>query len=192
MMVSVLAGPCSQPQVQRGLYATSLQGYPRQYDQFYANERCNSVENEERLSHRQWPWRILPFCSDLGTVGYLINRPKVGLIGWLLAMPYYLYAVLRQPDSQKRKEEVLYQSTANGLFPLVEAKMGINVGYFLYKRLTSIQHKKICPIDDLTKRPIALYKLAGGLLALAIMTPMLGDPFSHWIGEQYKKYSIEE
>lgn len=62
----------------------------------------------KKEDYRQWPLRGLAFTSDLGTVGYLVKQPWLGLIGWMLALPYYVYALWRQPDSKSHKEEVVY------------------------------------------------------------------------------------
>lgn len=148
------------------------------------------LQTEEPLLHRKWPWRILPFASDLGTIGYLMNRPKLGLAGWVIATPYYLYAIMRRPNRKKRNEEVLYQSTANGIFPAIEAKLGVIAGGLLHDQLNPNLLQKY-PGSALTRLSNTAYKLVGGILALVALTPSLGDPLSHWLGQQYQTCSAE-
>jgi hypothetical protein len=144
----------------------------------------NQPENS-RLSHRKWPWRILAFSSDLGTVGYLVKLPQLGLVGWLLALPYYVLAVARQPNVQSQKEELLYQSTANGLFPLIEAKLGILAADNLHKGFAPrLTRQGISGLNSLASRSV--WKMLGSLIALATLTPTLGDRISHWLLKQYR------
>ena len=125
--------------------------------------------------YRQWPWRGFAFCSDLGTVGYLINKPKLGLFGWALALPYYLYALFKQPKGPQRSQEFAYQATANGLLPFLEAKAGVITGGYIAKRFKPLV------------KP-SLSKLTGGLTALLALTSTVGDPLSDWMLKQYKTY----
>lgn len=141
-------------------------------------------------AHRQWPWRGFAFSSDLGTLGCLVNKPQLAGLGWLIALPYYLYSVFSQSKGQKRKEEIMYQATANGLLPFVEAKAGTMAGELLYRKLAlRLIEKAPTIIFSRLTRPMA--KTFGGLTALLVLTPTLGDPISHWIIKRYKT-SFEE
>ncbi len=144
------------------------------FDQFQETSSKPATDTA-RPVYRQWPWRGFAFCSDLGTVGYLINKPKLGLLGWALAMPYYLYALLKQPKGPQRNQELAYQATANGLLPFLEAKTGVITGGYMAKRLNPLVNPSFS-------------KLTGGLTALLALTPTVGDPFSNWVLKQYKTY----
>ena len=130
-----------------------------------------------RKKHHQWPWRFLAFASDLGTVGYLIKQPVLNRVGWLISVPYYAYGLWVQPNSQARKEEMLYQLTANGALPFVEAKIGVKLGTWLYRRLPRLK----------VAIPLPAAQFVSGLLALAVLTPMVGDPISQWMLNGYKQ-----
>ena len=131
-------------------------------------------------AYRQWPWRGFAFCSDLGTVGYLLNKPKFGILGWALALPYYLYALACQPTGQQRNQELLYQSTANGVLPFLEAKAGVAAGGML--AIQAIK-KNSMPVFGLLTH--SMIKVMGGIIALLALTPVLGDPISNWVVRQY-------
>lgn len=142
-------------------------------------------DREIPLSHR-WPFRGLAFASDLGTVSYLVNQPRLGHIGWLLSLPYYAVSILKAPSGNKRHEEILYQATANGLFPYAEAKLGMLAGEQVSHQVQSFL-KKHAPASQLRKLAPSVYKLLGGLGALILLTPRLGDPLSHWLISQYRQ-----
>jgi hypothetical protein len=129
----------------------------------------------------QWPWRGFAFASDLGTVGALLKQPGLGVVGWLIALPYYAYALLSEQPGQKRKEEMLYQVTANGFFPLIEAKIGIVLGHLLEQKL-----KRVFPDKLFTRFRQPVYRLGGGLLAVAALTPLAGDPVSRHLMNRYR------
>lgn len=138
-------------------------------------------------AYQQWPWRGFAFCSDLGTVGYLVNKPKLGIVGWALALPYYLYAIFKQPKSEQQRQELLYQATANGIFPFVEAKAGVGIGDLLHRYVISPVIKKY-PASALSWLTQPRSKIAGGLMALLALTPTVGDPISDWIFKNYKTH----
>jgi hypothetical protein len=140
----------------------------------------HSSDSLESQTHRQWPWRLLPFASDLGTVGCLLNKPKLGLLGWVIATPYYLYAISKQPDAHRRKDEMLYQVTANGFFPLVEAKIGVNSGEILHQLVSKTK------ILSAHAAKQSHCKLFGGLLGLITLTPLVGDPISNQVCQKYQ------
>lgn len=156
---------------------------------------CDQVQsvttgNSEVPAHRQWPWRSFAFCSDLGTVGYLVNKPKLGLLGWVLALPYYLYALFKQPKGEQRKQEFIYQTTANGIFPFTEAKLGVVIGDLIDQHLITPLIKKY-PTSAFSRLTQPMSKIAGGLIALLALTPTMGDPVSHWIMQKYKTHLRE-
>lgn len=138
----------------------------------------------ETPRYRQWPYRGFAFASDLGLVGYLIKQPILGSIGWLIALPYYAYALLQHKDTRGKKEEALYQATANGIFPFIEAKLGVMAGDFAPSKLPKSFKKS--PTSILHRLPNPVYKGIGGLLALLILTPTLGDPLSHRLVGKYQ------
>jgi len=154
-------------------------------DQFQSQDTEPHVA---RIPYREWPWRTFAFCSDLGTVGYLTNMPKLGIVGWLLALPYYGAAILTQPNGKKRKEEILYQATGNGIFPFLEAKAGVKAGGWLYGYLQNAAVAKKCSIPILNKLTQSMAKIGGSLIALFTLTPAIGDPISQWVVKQYKIY----
>jgi hypothetical protein len=138
----------------------------------------------ETPRYRQWPYRGFAFASDLGLVGYLLKQPIMGTIGWLIALPYYAYALLQQKNPKDRKEEALFQATANGIFPFIEAKLGVTAGDWISKKPP--QNAKKYPSSVLPRLPRPVYKGIGGLLALLVLTPTLGDPLSHWLLNKYQ------
>ena len=144
----------------------------------------------QKEDYRQWPWRGLAFASDLGTVGYLVKQHWLGLIGWLLALPYYAYALWRQPDSKNRKEEAVYQATANGFLPFMAAKVGTMIGELAHRKITVFLAEKY-PTSGLNKLTCPMYKVIGGLATLLVLTPSVDDPISNWIMSQYKQF-VEE
>lgn len=168
-------------------YCTAGHGNYTPFEQFEAIYKPTGTSNApaKTPTHRQWPMRGLAFASDLGLVGYLVKQPILGSIGWLIALPYYAYALLKQPDKQSRKEEFLFQVTANGLLPLAEAKAGIMTGNLGYQKLSALLVQKY-PTSVLSKLTQPMYKAIGGLLALLVLTPTLGDPISHWMMVQYQ------
>ena len=141
----------------------------------------------ENPKYRQWPWRAFAFCCDLGTVGYLANKPKLGLLGWALALPYYLYALIQASKGRQRHQEMLYQVTANGIFPFAEAKVGVIAGGLLYQRLIAPFITKY-PHLYFSRLTLPASKIAGGLTALFTLTPKVGDPLSNWLSNKYKDY----
>lgn len=147
-----------------------------------------SADSLAKGFYRQWPWRLFAFASDLGTVGYLVNKPALGLLGWMIALPYYGVSILRQPNRAERRDELLYQATANGLFPLVEAKAGAVAGEWLFNK-TGAWVQKHSPISALTRLTSPVYKALGSLGAMLALTPLLGDPLGHWCLGQYRKLS---
>jgi hypothetical protein len=121
----------------------------------------------------QWPLRGFAFASDLGTVAKLANVPKLGMAGWAIAAPYYLASILGQKNKQQRENELIYQATANGLFPFLEAKAGVHLGGKLSQTpLFQSFFPKIAKI-----KPQYL-QLLSGLLFVGLLTPFVGDPFS--------------
>jgi hypothetical protein len=141
----------------------------------------------ESPKYRQWPWRAFAFCSDLGTVGYLANKPRLGLLGWAFALPYYLYALIQAPQGQQRLQEMLYQATANGIFPFAEAKAGVMAAGLLYQCLI-VPFVKKYPLSPFNRLTLPASKIAGGLTALFALTPKVGDPLSDWLSNTYKDY----
>lgn len=125
--------------------------------------------------HNQWPWRGFAFLSDasilLGLMGIKGPAKQLGLV----SIPYYLYAIARPQSSESRLNEILYQLTANGLFPFLNVSFGMKMGPFL---------QKIAPIF----KKQALAEMAGGLMGLLILTPLVGDPASHqliqWVSKK--------
>lgn len=125
---------------------------------------------EDKL--HQWPWRGFAFASDLGILAHLLRKPKLAGVGWLIALPYYGCSLVSKPGKEKKLEEAVYQFTANGLCPLLEVKLGIIVG-----KLVGVKFPKIA---------LSVWKGAGGLLALAVLTPTVGDPVSSHIVQKYQ------
>jgi hypothetical protein len=159
-----------------------------------ANCNFNRLQDTAEISnnldtpgYRQWPWRGFAFCSDLGTVGYLANKPKLGILGWILATPYYVLTLFKQPPGKERRQELIYQATANGFFPFVEAKTGVMLGGLLHQHvfIPFINKNSVSALSRLTLPPS---KIAGGLTTLLTLTPTVGDPLSHWIIKQYKTH----
>jgi len=142
---------------------------------------CDRAASLDTQTQRQWPWRIFPFASDLGTVGCLLKRPKLGLLGWAIAAPYYLVSILKQPNGQQRKNEALYQATANGVFPFLAAKTGAKFGEALYRLLKA---HSLNAVNVLWKQN--RLKLLGGLLGLVVLTPTVGDPISRQLCQKYQ------
>lgn len=137
-------------------------------------------DQNDKQPCRQWPWRIFAFLSDLGTIGCLLQKRWMGVLGWSLALPYYAYALIHQPDSKSRKEEALYQVTANGIFPFMAAKVGIILGDKAYQSIGK-NWTKSSPHTFLSKLTHPMVKGIGGLLALLVLTPTVNDPISHKI-----------
>src|SRR6478609_3470023 len=127
-------------------------------------------DQNDKQPCRQWPWRIFAFLSDLGTIGVLIKKRWMGTLGWSLALPYYAYALIHQPDSKSRKEEVLYQLTANGILPFMAAKVGITLGDKAYQQFGNKLSKRY-PHTFINKLTHPMVKGLGGLLALLVLTP---------------------
>jgi hypothetical protein len=123
--------------------------------------------------YHQWPIRGFAFASDLGTIAKLANIPKLGIAGWIIAAPYYLASILGQDNKQKRQNELIYQVTANGLFPFVEAKAGV---HFAGKLSQNPLFKSLLP-KIATIKPEYL-QLFSGLLFVGLLTPLVGDPLS--------------
>jgi hypothetical protein len=179
--------PNTQGQWTYPLAFTSDGLFPPRRNPIYPSIPSTIIANEVPLDdqpHRQWPWRLFPFASDLGTVGCLLNRPKLGILGWMIATPYYLYAFLKQPDARQRKDETLYQATANGIFPLIEAKIGVKLGEVLYHLASKSSMLSVETVKQ------SHCKLLGGLLALITLTPTLGDPVSHQICRKYQSHQL--
>jgi hypothetical protein len=144
-------------------------------------------DQNDKQPCRQWPWRIFAFLSDLGTIGVLIKKRWMGALGWSLAIPYYAYALIHQPDSKSRKEEALYQVTANGILPFMAAKAGITLGDKVYQQFgTKLANHY--PHTFLSKLSHPMYKGIGGLLALLVLTPTVNDPLSHKFIKTVKPY----
>lgn len=138
-----------------------------------------SSESPVIPASRQWPWRGFAFSSDLGTIGYLVKKPQLAGLGWLTALPYYIFSIENRPKGSERKEEALYQATANGILPFAEAKIGTMAGELL--------HQRFAQTGKLT-RPMS--KTLGGLTALLVLTPILGDPISRWLIKRYKSSEL--
>lgn len=157
---------------------------PKGFQPFANSVISGSVvpEQEARPISRQWPWRALAFLSDLGTLGYLIQQPKLGGWGWLAALPYYYASLFSQPAGPQRNEELIFQATANGLFPLIAAKIGISFVHVL-ERLTVIPPKWLAH----SQKTLPLAKITGGIVAMAVLTMTVGDPITQWILTHYKK-----
>jgi hypothetical protein len=157
-------------------------------DQFLGGSVTSS--DSQSPAHQQWPWRGFAFCSDLGTLGYLMNKPKLGFVGWTLALPYYLYALFQQPKGEQRNRELIYQATANGIFPFAAAKAGVITGGFIYQRFIT-QFIKKYPTSILKRFTQPISKIAGGFIALLTLTPMVGDPLSHWMIQKFQTHLKE-
>lgn len=178
---------CPRPGISQSSLSTgfsmSSDGHSCTLDQFqYKTDRRT---DSKAPAYQSWPWRGFAFCSDLGTVGYLVNKPKLGLLGWVLALPYYLFAIFKQPKGEQRKQAIFYQATANGIFPILEAKAGVEIGGLLHRHVMNHFIQKYPPfaLRWLTQPGL---KIVGGLMALLALTPTLGDPISDSILERYK------
>jgi hypothetical protein len=158
------------------------------YTAFRATSLCNPLPKRQALDSlkpenifHQWPLRGLAFASDLGTVAKLVNLPKIGIAGWVIAVPYYLASIFSKDDRQQRQKELIYQTTANGVFPFLEAKAGVHLAGKLSQN-KSIQ--AFLPI--LLKQKPQYLQLLSGLLFVALLTPLIGDPLSKkcvsWLG----------
>lgn len=123
---------------------------------------------------RQFPYRLLAFTSDLGTIAHLIKRPKLSWLGWSISAPYYAWAVVRQPAGQKRREELLYQATANGLFPYMWATLGTKMAKTALFHFPPIRQR-----IPQSRHPF--FQFAAVLTAVLCLTPTLGDYFSKFI-----------
>lgn len=176
--------------VNKGKYSTgyTMIGYQDCFE--HAKTDHESSERSDTPVHRQWPWRGFAFCSDLGTVGYLVNKPQLAALGWLLALPYYAYSIFSQPKGKKRNEEMVYQVTANGMMPFAGAKVGTLAGEALYRNAVTQLRKKY-PNSQLYRLSLPLYKTLGGLIALFALTPTVGDPLSRWIMQRYQSSTAE-
>lgn len=126
----------------------------------------------ENVFH-QWPIRGFAFASDLGTVAKLANVPKLGIAGWVIAAPYYLASLLGQDNKQKRQNELIYQATANGLFPFLEAKAAV---YLAGKLSQNAAFQSRLP--QIAKIKPQYLQLLAGLLFVGVLTPLVGDPLS--------------
>ncbi len=145
----------------------------------------NQSQASRQPAWDKWPWRGLAFCSDLGTIGYLIHKPKLGALGWAIAAPYYLFALTQAPRGRARQEEALYQSTANGLFPLMEAKLGVVAGQVIHstiQKCVSTSPSKFAQSRLLSLlRSSTFAKITGGVLAVTTLTTTVGDRLSNKI-----------
>lgn len=148
-------------------------------------------ETCEIPKHQQWPWRSFAFFSDLGTEGYLVNKPQLAGIGWLIALSYYIYAIFSQPKGKKRNEEVVYQATANGIMPFAEAKAAVLAGEYIQKKL-AVPFQKRNKVSLFKWVSLPASKVTGGLMALLALTPGVGDPVSKRIIKVYQSYVKEE
>lgn len=146
----------------------------RQADSF-----LKSTSKKENPAHR-FPQRLFAFSSDLGLLSVFLKLPVLAWIGWLIALPYYAYSLIRQPDKRSQKEEALYQVTANGIFPLVEAKLGVMAG----KKLSEFAKH---PNSLLPKASQPAYKAVCGIFALLILTPNVGDKLGNKIVSHYQE-----
>jgi hypothetical protein len=138
------------------------------------------------LTAHRWPWRLFAFLSDMGLVGHLVRQPKLAKLGLGLSLPYYAYAIASQPDAHAQQEEVLYQATANGLFPYVEAKIGVKAGRMLYRELIATLPKKYARALIRRAAPSMLQSVMG-FAALVALTPTVGDPLSRSILKFYRE-----
>jgi len=138
------------------------------------------------LTAHRLPWRLFAFLSDLGLVGHLVRQPILAKLGLILSMPYYLFALASQPNGKARREELIYQSTANGIFPYVEAKAGVTLGKLLYKGLVATLPKKYSLALVKNVLP-SMFESVGGFAALLVLTPTVGDRLSRSILEFYRK-----
>lgn len=147
-------------------------------------EPIGQREPMEKALH-QFPYRSFAFASDLGTVAHIVKQPKLAGIGWMIAAPYYLYSILAQPNKEKREQETVYQLTANGIFPLLEAKLGAIAGQQAGLHLLSSLPEKT--FSWLHKARPATWKGLGSLVALVTLTPTLGDPLSKKILNKFNQ-----
>ncbi len=129
----------------------------------------------------QWPWRGLAFASDLGTMAHLLKQPKLAGLGWLVSAPYYAVCIGVQPSTNRRKEEAVYQLSANGIFPFLAAKVGATLGDAFGVRFLQKIGGTARTFSPLLSRGI------GGLLGLAVLTPTVGDPLSQTLISTLKK-----
>ena len=134
-------------------------------------------------AYHQWPWRALAFASDLGTIGCLIQKPRLGLLGWALAAPYYLAAIFTRPTKAAKQDEFIYQVTANGVFPFLAAKIGVSLSKKIYLKLLSHYSK----FPGVESKYFKVTQALGGLLSLLILTPRVGDPMSAAFVNQNQK-----
>lgn len=144
------------------------------------NRYIDSFSTSESNPAHHFPQRLFAFASDLGFLGAFLKLPVFAWIGWLIAMPYYAITIIREPDKQSRKEEALYQATANSVLPLLEAKLGVVAG----KKLSDAsKHSN----SLLPKLSLPAYKAMGGLLTLLVLTPTIGDKLSRKIVSYYRE-----
>jgi hypothetical protein len=129
----------------------------------------------------QWPWRGLAFASDLGIIAHLLKQPKLAGLGWLVAAPYYAVCIGARPNASQRKEEAVYQLSANGVFPFLCAKVGAKLGDGLGVRFLKKIGGSARSFSPLWGKGI------GGLLGLAFLTPTVGDPLSQTLISTLKK-----
>ena len=140
--------------------------------QAFASSPYPINRSEQNFNPHQWPWRLIAFASDLGSIGYLLKKPALGIIGGLIALPYYAYSIARKKTPTEKKDEFLYQATANGIFPLLEAKLGICLGRFINGFF------KQANIKTLAKATPNTWKIAGGIISVTALTPTIGDPLA--------------
>lgn len=136
-------------------------------------------ESRPNVFH-QWPWRTLAFASDLGIIAQILKKPKFAGLGWLVALPYYGASIASRPSTAQRQEEGIYQLTANGLFPILEAHLGIKLGALLRGKLATKIPGRI------TQFPQPVCKGLSALLGLMTLTPLLGDRISDKIIEFFR------
>lgn len=151
-----------------------------QHAQFKGVSVSQGAEQPD-LPTREWPWRGFGFASDLGTLGALMGKPKIGVVGWLIALPYYAYSILSKPKGKARQEEALYQATANGIFPTAALTIGTRTGGALSQLTQKYSLNQSRPI------PTNVYKAGMGLLSLAVLTKTLGDPLSQKMLDSFQK-----
>jgi hypothetical protein len=139
-----------------------------------------TAEPSDSIYH-QWPYRGLAFASDLGTLGYLLQKPRLGMLGWAIALPYYAAALFSRPTAAEKQDEALYQVSANGVFPFLAAKAGTCIGHWLATLVAKqLPLPKTCSLNSRIKLCEALI----GLFGLLAFTPRLGDPLSAWLVQQ--------
>lgn len=140
----------------------------------FSHHQCSSI-NTPNDSHRQWPWRLFAFASDLGIVANMAHLPRLAWVGWLIALPYFGYGAGKQPNASALKEELFHQSVANLAFPAVFAKLGVLAGKALGRKW-------------LPKVPVAIPSLTVGLATVAALIPLVGDPVTHHLQEKFFKH----